>query len=264
MSYSVVVPFGGYAGWAFLERTMDSQKDAFTESSSMKRDTDYFRENIGSVSSVEDLMADRRLLTVALGAFGLDDDINNTYFIQKVLSDGTDDAGALANKLSDKSYLNLSQAFGFGGTEGDSVTSDTFADDIITRYQDEQFEMSLGEASDDMRLALNVKTELASLAATDTTENGLWYSILGSESVRAVFETALGLPEAIGAIDIDQQVSEFREKSKRYFGDGEVAQFSNPEKREELIRLFLARSEISELGSGSSSAQNALTLLSGR
>jgi hypothetical protein len=72
MTFQPLIPLAGYSGWAFLNRTMDSQKSAFNESNEIKRDTEYFKENIGSVESAEDLMSDRRLLSVALGAFGLD------------------------------------------------------------------------------------------------------------------------------------------------------------------------------------------------
>jgi hypothetical protein len=263
MSYNVAVPLAGYAGWAVLNRTIESQQDALNESAEIKRNTEYFEANIGNITSAEELMADRRLLTVALDAFGLGEDINSTYLIQKILSDGTEADDALANKLGDASYVSLSEAFGFGNTDGPDLTSSAFASDIIERYQNTKFVESVGESSEAIELALITQSAMPDITAKDTTDNGLWYTILGNESVRAVFETALGLPEEIGSIDIDQQVTEFREKSKRYFGNGEVSQFSEPEKLDELIRLFLARSEINELGSGSTAAENALTLISG-
>lgn len=263
MSYQVVVPLSGYAGWAALNRTMDTQKVAFNESTVIQRETDYFRENIGSITSAEELMADRQLLTVALGAFGLDDDIDSTYFIQKVLEDGTEADNALANKLTDSSYFNLSQAFGFGDSNSAGNDLSTIAEDIITRHQDKQFAISVGETDENMRLALNIEAALPDIASADSTDNGRWYSILGNESVRTVFETALGLPDSIGTLDIDLQVSQFRDKAERYFGDGEISQFSDPANRDELVRLFMARSEIAELSAVNSSAQNALTLLSG-
>ena len=114
MTYAPVVPFGGLAGWAFLTRTREAQKTAFASSPAVQRDEAYFRDRIGGISSAEELVSDRRLLSVALGAFGLEDDINNRYFIRKVLEDGTLDPKALGNKLADKRYLELSKAFGFG------------------------------------------------------------------------------------------------------------------------------------------------------
>jgi hypothetical protein len=262
MTFQPIVPLTGYSGWAFLNRTMDFQKEAFNQSSNIKRDTDYFKENIGSIETAEDLMSDRRLLSIALGAFGLDEDINNTYFIQKVLTDGTVDDDALANKLSDKSYLEFSKAFGFGELYSPNTVLGEFPDQIIAKYQDTQFEIAVGEQDDSMRLALNLDRELATIADKDTSPNGAWYGVMGNTAVRTVFETALGLPSSIGSLDLDQQLSAFREKSERYFGDSEVSQFTTSDKREELVRLFLVRNEITQGNVGNSAAQNALTLLS--
>ncbi|MEM5476673.1 DUF1217 domain-containing protein [Pacificibacter sp. AS14] len=262
MTYQPIIPLSGFSGWAFLNRTMESQKSAFNESASIQRDTDYFRENIGSVTSAEDLMSDHRLLTVALGAFGLDEDIGNKYFIQKVLTDGTIDDDALANKLSDTAYLELSKAFGFGDFDTPNTALSFFPDEIISKYQDTQFEVAVGEQDNDMRMALNVDRELSEIVDSDTTDNGAWYAVLGDEAVRTVFETALGLPSSIGTLDLDLQLKSFREKTDQYFGETEIAQFSDPEKRDELVRLFMVRSEIAAGGAGTSSAQNALTLLS--
>ena len=89
MSFSPVVPSGGYAGWTFLKRTQDRQQAALQADPVFKRDEAYFRAKIGSVTSAEQLVSDRRLLKVALGAFGLDADINNKFFLRKVLEDGT-------------------------------------------------------------------------------------------------------------------------------------------------------------------------------
>ena len=89
MSYTPAIPLSGYAGWAFLKRTMPTQQASFNAAPQNKRDEDYFREKIGTINTAEQLVNDRRLLRVALGAFGLDKDINNKFFIQKVLQDGT-------------------------------------------------------------------------------------------------------------------------------------------------------------------------------
>lgn len=259
MSFAPVVPLGGFAGWSFLTRTMEAQKQAFTEQASVQRDTDYFREKIGSVKSAEDLVSDRRLLRVALGAFGLQDDIDSTFFIQKVLADGTLDTDDLANKLADKSYYQLASAFAFDlGTPSTQIS--TFADEIIAAFQDRQFEAAVGEVDDNMRLALNARRELADLAVKDSSEDTKWFTILGSEPLRRLFQTAFGLPTAFASIDLDQQLATMKDRADRYLGSGEVAQFAEPERVDELIKLFLLRGQAQEVTSLSGGAV-ALTLL---
>ncbi|SFJ61758.1 DUF1217 domain-containing protein [Celeribacter neptunius] len=264
MSYQPVVPFGGYAGWVVLQRTKDNQQEAFNQSAEMQRETDYFRENISKITTAEDLVSDYRMLKVALGAFGLDDDINNKFFIEKVLDEGTLNSDALANKLSDKRYFKLAEAFGFGNFSVPSTVISDFPDKIISAYQEKQFQVAVGEQNEDMRLALNLDEELTSLVNKDTSDNGRWYSVMGNPALRTVFETALGLPSSFGTLDLDQQLSMFRDKADQYLGDSEISQFSDPEKQDKLVKLFLIRSELANGTTNSySAASNALTLLSG-
>ena len=81
--------------------------------------------------------------------------------------------------------------------------------------------------------------------------------------MRAVFETALGLPDSFAAIDIDDQLENFKEKTRSQFGFDSVAAFSDPEAIDKLVQTFLLRSEL-EAGSESLTAANtALILLGG-
>jgi len=72
--FQPILPLTGYAGWTFLERTLENQQSAFDKQASVSRATDYFRDSIGDIKTASDLVNDRQLLSVALGAFGLDDD----------------------------------------------------------------------------------------------------------------------------------------------------------------------------------------------
>lgn len=263
MSYLPVIPLSGFGGWAFLNRTRDAQQQAFNGSAEIRRDTEYFSENIGKVESARDLVSDRRLLKVALGAFGLDEDINATFFIEKVLADGTALSDALANRLSDERYKSLTEAFGLGQGAFPRVRGSNFATEIVSLFQNKQFEIAVGEQDPDMRLALALDDGLAKIASKDTSDAGRWYSIMGNPPVRTVFETALSLPASFGTLDLDQQLKTFRDKSEAFFGSSEAAQFANPEKREELVELFLLKSQIANGGGAVySPASAALALLS--
>src|SRR6056297_1893238 len=84
MTFSPVVPTGGLVGWSLLDRTMERQTELFNKSPQIVRDTEYFEKTIDTIKTAEDLVADRRLLRVALGAFGLQDQINSKAFIRKI------------------------------------------------------------------------------------------------------------------------------------------------------------------------------------
>jgi len=108
---------------------------------------------------------------------------------------------------------------------------------------------------------MNAEREIPALAAKSTSETSKWYSILGNAPLREVMQTAFGLPKSFAAIDLDQQVTVLKDKTKAAFGSSAISQFSDPAKMEALVRRFLFRSEIQDLGTGSSPAAIALTLL---
>jgi hypothetical protein len=259
MTFQPVIPLSGYTGWRFLTRTLDQQQQAYTQSAPVARATTYFRENIAKAKTVDDLMGDRRLLEVALGAFGLSADINNTAFIRKVLAEGTLNDDAFANRLSDKRYAALARTFGFGDL-GSRTNLSTFADKMLARFQDRQFERAVGEINGDMRVALNLASGLKDIFDQELPADAQWFAVMGSPPVRSIFETALGFPSSFGAIDIDQQRTAFEDRARSVFGTDKVADFADPQLQEKLIRLYLVRSETNAFVSASGGSV-ALSLL---
>lgn len=262
MTYTPALPLTGYAGWVFLKRTAATQQAVLNSQPEIKRDEAYFRENIGKIDTAEELVKDRRLLKVALGAFGLENDINSKAFIQKVLEGGTLQSGSLANKLADKQYQKLSAAFGFGDFKTPRNKISDFPDKILAAYKTRNFEVAVGEQNDDLRLAMNAEREVASLAAKTTTSNDArWYSVLGSTPMRRVFEKALGLPTTFSSLDIDRQLEIMKEKSQAQLGTDQIADFDDAATMEKLLRRFLIRSE-AEAYTNQYGASAALTLMS--
>lgn len=263
MTFRPVVPLSGNAGWAFLKRTEAVQRAAFEKSPDLRRDEAYFRERIGQVRTADDLVSDRRLLRVALGAFGLDADIDARAFIRKVLADGTLKEGALANRLADRQYAAFSAAFGFGDFSVPRTQLSDFADRILGDWKTRRFEAAVGEQDNALRLALNAERELGRLAARDTSDTAKWFSVMGSRPLREVFQSAFGLPPSFAALDLDRQLDTFRARARAAFGDDSLAQFAEPAQRDALVRRFLVGAEVQGAGGTAawSPAAGALSLL---
>ncbi len=262
MTFQPVIPIGGFAGWQFLQRTMEVQRSAFDASPVRQRDVDYFRENIGSVGSAEELVSDRRLLTVALGAFGLDDDIDNRFFVRTVLEEGTASREALANRLSDTRYRTFSAAFGFGQGSFPSTFRTGFGEEIASAFLERQFEIGVGEADQTLRLALTLERELPDVAERTVSNDTKWLTIMGNPPLRSVFETALGLPQSFGALNIDRQLEDLKSRAASAFGTSDVTELSQGEESEDLMRTFLARAQLQASGlSAFTPGAAALTLL---
>ncbi len=263
MTFQPIIPSGGLTGWRYLNQTIDRQLDAFTASPLNQRDTDYFSKQISSIQSAEELVADRRLLRVALGAFGLQDDINSKAFIQKVLEGGTDDPRSLANRLADDRYTEFARAFGFGNITGAETSKSDFAQKIVERFSASQFEVAVGDQDESMRLALNAKRELADIASRNSTEDTKWFLVLGTPPLRAVFEKALALPTSFGQIDIEKQLETIKDLSSRRLGIESINDFKNEETTERFVERFLLQAQIADFSASFSSTSVALTLLQG-
>ncbi|MEO0774849.1 MAG: DUF1217 domain-containing protein [Pseudomonadota bacterium] len=261
--FQPVLPLSGFPGWVLLNRTLDSQTEAFNASPQIQRDTEYFVENIGSVRTASELVEDRRLLTVALGAFGLSDDINNRALIQKVLEDGTADPASIANRLADDRYAQLSESFGFGNALFGTNTGDPgFGERIVEQFQARSFEAAVGEQDGSLRLALNATRELAEMADENASNDTLWFRVLGTPPLREVFERAFNLPSSFGQIDIERQLDEFKDRAERVLGIETFSDFADADVREELVKGYLLREQVANV-SGLSAQSIALTLLAG-
>ncbi len=79
----------------------------------VKTATAYYEANIGSVKSISDLVGNYRLLSYALNAYGLGDQINAKGLITKVLEGGVSNPKSLANTLPNSQWKAFAAAFNF-------------------------------------------------------------------------------------------------------------------------------------------------------
>ncbi|MCL4066224.1 DUF1217 domain-containing protein [Pseudomonas sp. GX19020] len=262
MSFQPVLPADGYGGWLLLKRTMPAQAKAFQQAPVNQRDAQYFRNKIGTVTTADDLVSDRRLLKIALSAFGLEQDINAKAFVKKILSDGVDSPKDLSNRLADKSYRTFAASFGLDGARLPKTLDEGFADALLDQYYVRQFEAAVGEQNDSFRLALNAEREIGKLAASPASEDTKWFTIMGNKPLRQVLEKSFGLPAGFSNLDIDQQLRVLKSRAQSQFGASTVSQFSESTKMEKLVRNFIVRESLTTMSN--SPARNALVLLAAR
>jgi len=241
VTFQAVIPVSGLAGWAFLKRTMAAQQATMQASSAMQRDEGYFRDRIARIASARELVDDRRLLRITLESFGLEADVDARAFIRKILEGGTADPKALANRLADKRYRSLAEAFDFSDPTAPPTRRKGFADEILSLRRARRFEVAVGETDNDLRLALNAERELAALASSSMGENAKWFTLMGNQPLREVIEGAFGLPSSFGRLDVDRQLRTLKQQAQRRFGASSLDQFAEPDRMNRLVRDFLVR-----------------------
>jgi hypothetical protein len=75
-------------------------------------EADYFKSRIAGVTSVDQLLSDKRLFDFALVAYGIDPDLASVSAIRNVLTSDLSDPASVANQYGGD-YLNLAAAFSF-------------------------------------------------------------------------------------------------------------------------------------------------------
>ena len=93
----------------------------------VKNATAYYTANIGAVKTIDDLVGNYRLLSYALAAHGLSDQINSTALIRQVLSGG--DASSAATTVL--AGIVSSNADSLSSTSGSGL----FSESLLTSLQ---------------------------------------------------------------------------------------------------------------------------------
>lgn len=255
MTSAISIGLSGIAGWRVLQRIETRQLEATAKDPLVQRATTYFRENLTEETTAEDLVGDYKMLQVALGAFGLEDDIGNKAFIRKVLESDIGDSASLVNRLSDKRYLKLATGF------QNRTDTEAMIETMTEAYVGNQFQKRVGEGDESYGLALNARDELKAFASRTSSNNTMWYEVLGNEDLRAVFEGAFGFGSEMANLSIDRQLEDFTAASERILGSSSFAEIGTDEVIDKLVTRYLALSQI-QTSTSSNRYSAALTLLS--
>jgi hypothetical protein len=157
----------------------------------VKAASGYYEANIGSVKSISDLVGNYRLLSYALNAYGLGDQINTKGLITKVLEGGVSNPRSLANTLPNSQWKAFAAAFNFVDSGATPPSSTSAVKTATSDYVEQQLESDQGDQDVGAQLALYFQR----VAPTVTSEIG----ILADPNLLQVAATIMGLPPAAAA-----------------------------------------------------------------
>lgn len=259
MSFIVQTGSGGLSGWAFLQKTTESQKILISQEQTSKRNNLYLKENVGALQNGDAFVSNFQLMKVTLTAFGLENDVSNKAFIKKVISSDINDTKSFANRLGDKRYLEL--ATFFSNLHSGKVSQNDAHQIVFSKYIDQTFEMRVGDKDGNLRIAISSKNEMKKILADNSSESAKWYKMLGNPPVRKLLEGAFGLPPSFGKLPIDRQHVELKSKARGFLGSDNTDQLKDSNVMEKIIERFILRSSLN-LDSTNNRFSSALTLLS--
>ncbi|MEO4001546.1 DUF1217 domain-containing protein [Mesorhizobium sp. CAU 1732] len=123
-----------YLSYQLVTRDLNKSLARVESEPIVKRDTEYYLENIGKVKTAEEFVNDYRLFNYAMKAHGLEDMAYAKAFMLKALKEGVSEPDAFANKLTDKRYAEFVRSFNFAAF-GENATTFNLANHGTTdRY----------------------------------------------------------------------------------------------------------------------------------
>lgn len=102
-----------YLSYDLVTRDIKQATTRIASTVQVKREAEYYEENIKKVTDLDDFLDDYRLYSYAMKAHGLEDMIYAKAFMKKVLESDLTDENSYANKLTDERYRNFAAAFSF-------------------------------------------------------------------------------------------------------------------------------------------------------
>ena len=212
----------------------------------VKTATDYYAANIGKVKSISDLVGNYRLLSYALTAYDLGDQVNNKALVTKVLQGGVTSSHALANTLGNPNWAKFAKAFDFVGQGASSISTSSAVSTTETNYDEAKLESQEGKSDVGVQLALYFQR----VAPTITSP----YSVLGDENLLEAFQTIFGVTlNTNGSIDANAAIV-----SKLM----PTSDLTDPTKLKRLTERFTAQYTVL-YSTGGKDASSPLTVTSG-
>ena len=203
------------------ERTLER----ISQSPLVARETEYYKENIGNIESIDDFVDDRRLLNYALKAYGLEEMSYAKALIKKALEGGVDDDRSFANLLADPRYKEFVTDFNFERYGAATTSFDRVQQGVVDRYYQQEMEQEAGNDNVGARLAIYFERKAEGITSE--------LEILGDRAILQVVQTALGLPQQMSFSSLDRQQEMIKDRL-------DVEDLSDPEFVKDLTKRFLA------------------------
>ena len=228
-----------------IENNLARYQKMIASEPTVKTATDYYAANIGKVTSISDLVGNYRLLSYALTAYGLGDQVNNKALVTKVLEGGVTSSKALANTLSNPNWAKFAKAFDFVDNDAGSISTSSAVSTTEANYNETKLESQEGQQDVGVQLALYFQRVAPTIKSS--------YNVLGDENLLEAFQTIFGVTlNSYGSIDTNASIV-----SKLM----PMSDLTNPTKLKSLTERFTAQYTLL-YGPGGQDSSSALTVTS--
>jgi len=238
--------FTSLVGLALVDATRDRQIETIQNSAQGKREINVFRERIGNIETVDQLMEDHELYVFVMKAYDLEDQIFGKALMAKVLKGDPDDPKALVNRLTDQRFRDLNRDMGFlpDDAGNNNTFQATWQDQMVERFIDRQFINSQADQNETIGTVLEFRKKASSI--TDA------FDFLKDAELSDFIRTTLGIPAESAGLDIDRQAALIESKF-------DFDKLQDPAEIEKMVLKYVAIKDA--LGGANTSANIAVQLM---
>ena len=194
---------------------------------------DYYESVLESVESVDQLLADKRVVTFLKKAYGFEKETSPLFLqsLRSALVSDAADSASFVNKAGNERFREIAGAFNFasdGSVKRVALGSVQDPNSLLETqdlYVRQTMEVTAGEQNEGVRLALYFQRKAPSITSA--------YSFLADKALFAFVTTALSLPDAVANMDTDMLASLLKKRI-------DFEDFKDPEKLEKFIARFTA------------------------
>ena len=178
----------------------------FRERKDIQKDIEYFKENIKSLQSVDELFESKnyRLLKFVLSAYDLESEAQYPGKIRKILESDLTDIDSLANRYKDPRFQQMTKDLSFNFMGLTKLQLNGTIQDLTTRFERVSYEKHLDEQAPGVRAALEFNRRIKDVTQT--------VQLLGDNVLREVVTVANNIPKEIAYQEVESQVTAVERK----------------------------------------------------
>lgn len=238
-----------YASYRLVAADLDRSMQRAASEPVAAREIAYWKETIGEVKSIDDLVGDRRLFAFAMKAFGLGDMAYAKAFVRKILEGGVADEASMANRLADPRYRQFAKTFDFARLGPFTTGMPEVKTEVVDKYLRQSLEESAGATNEGVRLALYFQRKAGELTSP--------MQVLADPALLKVVQTAFSLPASMSGASIDKQ-------AEMIAGKIDVATLKDPAVLERTLKRFSALHDLSSGAAVAASPALAINAAAGQ
>jgi hypothetical protein len=190
----------------FIDRERVKFESAIQKNVVNAREIAAFRERVGKIETVDQLVNDYEVYAFVMKAFDLEDQMFGKAMMKKILAADPKDKTSLVSKMTDNRFKSLNAAMGFteNGKKNENTIDPEWVESMVLRYTEQKLINSQTDSNELVGTVLHMRQKASTLSN--------WYAVLGDKKMQSFFYTAFGLPDGMAGTDIDRQVATLEKK----------------------------------------------------